>query len=753
MVTWEDGNDILLRQWCSDAADADGDEGWLRVKLLKMAEPLSERAFIVRHQAEDGLRRLDDGQLMQVWFDRKKLDPSIRGMMIRKIWDELEIRHEGLTRRAINIKVPFVHGLDTTRMKQHIFQVLDEVGAEWPVYVKDWHRQNLRITTTSRQTISEVMCNVNQPWKFGDQCACHAVRKQLAAKGWCEPLPTVEGHIFLLGREYRGPCSEVLSSNACNIPKPTAWDVVRVWDSVRDQLPSVFKDAMQAPKWRACLEQCRGESRARSARVNTAAVFTLRKLLKGLVCGPTDKNNGELWAVCPCLYKKALDAVYPTGTGDYEVVQPKKLTAYRRQKFRGNAAGLLEEMSSTTQPPRRQRGGEEDVVKSWSYYYKEKGWNEITRFNGAGRLGVPYCLFKAKNITDPEVRKEKWKKARPIAPTFNHPMKTLLHLVGKAWYFVAKEMSGEHFIMNSTRDVPAFFEHVRKTFSGHRYEARVLDIEGCYPHMPKDAIRYAMRAIAQEMRQRGRTGVSVPKRGKARRCTFKKVENGPYTWVGFDTMLEVLEFSLNQAVFRMKDGRLIRQVGGIPMGDALSPAMTIGTCGWMEREWMTSLHENAKSKFAAKRYMDDILLFFLKDGWDSEKFYADFQTECYMAPLKLEEASADTFLESSFRLVDGGIRYRLKNANAGGDRKVWRYHAHDSYVPSSQRHSTMVATLKKVDEMASDWEEKAESAMHKLKEFADLGYPAQERVRACRVLARERDWQVWMMAATLQKHM
>ncbi len=60
-----------------------------------------------------------------------------------------------------------------------------------------------------------------------------------------------------------------------------------MWDSVRDQLPSVFKDAMQAPKWRACLEQCRGESRALSARVNTAAVFTLRKLLKGLVCGPT----------------------------------------------------------------------------------------------------------------------------------------------------------------------------------------------------------------------------------------------------------------------------------------------------------------------------------------------------------------------------------------------------------------------------------------------------------------------------------
>ena len=79
--------------------------------------------------------------------------------------------------------------------------------------------------------------------------------------------------------------------------------------------------------------------------------------------------------------------------------------------------------------------------------------------------------------------------------------------------------------------------------------------------------------------------------------------------------------------------------------------------------------------------------------------------------------------------------------------------ARDERRGHSQRRTPTPVFIKKVDEMASDWEEKAESAMHKLKEFADLGYPAQERVRACRVLARERDWQVWMMAATLQKHM
>ena len=76
------------------------------------------------------------------------------------------------------------------------------------------------------------------------------------------------------------------------------------------------------------------------------------------------------------------------------------------------------------------------------------------------------------------------------------------------------------------------------------------------------------------------------------------------------------------------------------MGDWLSPAMTIGTCGWMEREWMASLHEDVKARFTAARYMDDILLLTAKGDWDSERFHADFQaSECYMPPLKLEAGS------------------------------------------------------------------------------------------------------------------
>ena len=89
--------------------------------------------------------------------------------------------------------------------------------------------------------------------------------------------------------------------------------------------------------------------------------------------------------------------------------------------------------------------------------------------------------------------------------------------------------------------------------------------------------------------------------------------------------MSVINFSLDQAISKMRCGRLIRQLLGIPMGDALSPGMTIGTCGWMEREWMTTLHSAVKKKFVAKRYLDDVLLFLANGGWDHERFYKDFK--------------------------------------------------------------------------------------------------------------------------------
>ena len=81
--------------------------------------------------------------------------------------------------------------------------------------------------------------------------------------------------------------------------------------------------------------------------------------------------------------------------------------------------------------------------------------------------------------------------------------------------------------------------------------------------------------------------------------------------IPFEDLLDIMRFALDNALMVDFDGQLWKQVTGIPMGDPHSPGMTIGACGWMEREWLQTLSAATKEMFMAKRYMDDILMFYV----------------------------------------------------------------------------------------------------------------------------------------------
>ena len=97
--------------------------------------------------------------------------------------------------------------------------------------------------------------------------------------------------------------------------------------------------------------------------------------------------------------------------------------------------------------------------------------------------------------------------------------------------------------------------------------------------------------------------MAVPKRSRKKSCGWK-LRKGD-VWLPFDVLCDVADFSLHNAIVRL-DGRLLHQSRGIPMGDPISPGMTIGACGWMEDEWMQSLAEKDKTCFRAKRFMDEL---------------------------------------------------------------------------------------------------------------------------------------------------
>ena len=254
-----------------------------------------------------------------------------------------------------------------------------------------------------------------------------------------------------------------------------------------------------------------------------------------------------------------------------------------------------------------------------------------------------------------------------------------------------------------------------------------------------------MRDIIKKVKSDlGVKGVRVPRFSKKRPCSWSTRDKKGEIWIDFETMLEVMDFVLENTIMTM-NGKIYQQFRGIPMGDPISPGITIGTCAWMEMEWLSGMEEQYKQYFKAKRYMDDILCVYVEnERWDAEKFKKDLEKNCYWPPLTLEDGGEGTFLETEFELKENKAQYKLKNVNWGENQnKVWRYQNYNSYGKYSQKRGNLMGCLKKINKMASDEGQLISSAWRKLEEFRRLGFPLGVRNFLCGALARASDNRGW----------
>ena len=155
---------------------------------------------------------------------------------------------------------------------------------------------------------------------------------------------------------------------------------------------------------------------------------------------------------CPVIYEEARAQAYAEENG-YAEIYPRKINKGSRQRY---ADDLPRHAESLVEVPTKEKGTQKDILTSWAYHFKKKDWKRFAPFNYKGGFNEPYVLFKAKHVTNLKTRAEKWKTAtRPIAPGTKHPMRRLLHLAGRAWFFMVKHYQGEHFAIHKTQDVHA----------------------------------------------------------------------------------------------------------------------------------------------------------------------------------------------------------------------------------------------------------------------------------------------------------
>ena len=197
----------------------------------------------------------------------------------------------------------------------------------------------------------------------------------------------VARRIFFTGREYTGPHRTALNVAAMNIPIQTRWDLKWAWERVQTQLPELLR-GMQT-SWAKKLHGCCvgnaevGRSRQDTALPTTRDAYAMRKLIKGLVVGPLDKSNGELWLCCPNLYNRALKTMYCEKTG-YSRVYPAKLA---EKGWRAKMPAMAH-----FRPHATQVGTERDLVDYMKRVYKANGWDRYATFNGQGGFQRPYIL-------------------------------------------------------------------------------------------------------------------------------------------------------------------------------------------------------------------------------------------------------------------------------------------------------------------------------------------------------------------------
>jgi hypothetical protein len=197
----------------------------------------------------------------------------------------------------------------------------------------------------------------------------------------------VDDHVFFIGREYGGPHSQCFTLNNINIPRGSRWDVGRAVTAAvkRLQIPGVT-DADVRRLLNACDIQC---GRPTATWPTMTDAYKARKALNGLVIGPLDKNNGELWACCPVLYERALTKLYSKDMG-YVEETPRRVTPAR---LRRHGPEGITRYAIQPRPPRRrdERGSMADVLSAWGHLYRARGWGKYGRFDtkcGAAPFGA-----------------------------------------------------------------------------------------------------------------------------------------------------------------------------------------------------------------------------------------------------------------------------------------------------------------------------------------------------------------------------
>ncbi|GBG86673.1 hypothetical protein CBR_g41735 [Chara braunii] len=308
-------------------------------------------------------------------------------------------------------------------------------------------------------------------------------------------LPKVEGHVLCKLSDLRNLCDFV--RNARNIVCENGTRRVgRLMQEINDSFVKMGLNAVVDIREAGI---CVNEDKKRPRKDYFRELNEVKALTKDLVCSAMDRNSAETGIMCPVVYAKGMKTMF-----------------WKNESFEA----VWE--------------SEAEVLEGCKKAYKEAGLDRLGRWDSKGRCGRAYIIPKSKDIC----------RFRPISPSYPEPSKTASSRTARALnhllFLLPKSM---HFNLKATGLLKDRMREVDKWVEGKgkgRLEGAAYDIKEMFSQLPHDSIIAAVEWILEWYQAKGKTMVTVKRRGKGSSFAQK---DGLDTWmrVGFDEIRAMVE--------------------------------------------------------------------------------------------------------------------------------------------------------------------------------------------------------------------
>jgi hypothetical protein len=682
----------------------------------------------------DLLRLLEQAQLSK---------SSIRHKACERIQTALSSKYKVNRLPTLIMRLPFTQNNHTANIRAALLQIISATSL--PQVVQTRIAQNLRVVTTRRKSISDILYNA-----------------RLFAKRFYLNTPVVcacghPTHRILLPEDFDGKINCVLSQNSRNIPYPSAVDaqneLLYAFRSVLNQLSSVLNQSeanmfgfsqngvydpascdlnFRFQSNDRCFSKARKLlSKASELRQPTclpsdhplslSAVNEVKHLLHGFILLGLDKNGGKTAVICPVKMRQILIQVYFDDTDHY-------------QKLVGQDLQI-------------------SIVDAWNDAYISYGWRTIARFLKSGSIPYAYALPKNKDLS----------KYRTIVSYANHPLKFVYRVTQRAVVFLIKMLPDTHFTLFRTQDALAQFSKMQNELSDvfgqdTAFLPMVFDVKEMFTGLHHAQIRRAIQFLIEKSTSLTRSKfVRVP-RDKARPCVFGKSANiFEVSHVSFQQIYDVVSFDIRSAVFSLGNTLFI-QKSGAPIGGVLSTAEALATCAFAEYSFHSSCVVDNRV-FRVCRYVDDIwgvCCYKKSDDFslqNAQHISQMLQNNCYPGGLVLKQDEfkngTGIFLETRVSVTGNKIyafhhSKNLRNILESGKQKFYTMQSSLSFSSRNSKRGVIVARLMAISKNSPDLTTLFCSVAAFFVELKILGYGTRILKQACMRLYFHSKSDLWL---------